>query len=151
MMVDDDYETYKIKKRNEKLSDLNLLENLKIIDDIFKANGHIYSFCLDEDTEFGTAINGFSILEYDYEDSDYIYHLTAKDFRFLINAETIFFCCTNTNVFIELNFEGDYTDKSSSIEDFKSMILHITNRKLGFTYNTIDDFIDSYNAQYMTL
>lgn len=151
MMVDDDYETYKRKKINEKLSDLNLLENLKIIDDIFKANGHIYSFCLDEHPEFESAINGFSILEYDCEDSDYIYHLIAKDFRFLINTETIFFCCTNANVFIELNFEGNYTNKLVSIEDFKSMILHMINRKLGFTYKTIDDFVDSYNAQYMTL
>jgi hypothetical protein len=151
MMVDDGYENYKIKKRNEKLSDLNLLENLKIIDDIFKSNGHIYSFCLDEHTAFESAINGFSILEYDEEDSDYIYHLIAEDFRFLINAETIFFCCTDSNVFIELNFDGDYTNKLVSIEDFKSMILHMVNRKLEFTYKTIDDFVDSYNAQYMTL
>lgn len=115
-----------------------------IIDNLFKANGNIYSACLnlyeDDVDDARVSLYGFDIvIETDGEFPFAFFNADNQDFRFIFEEDTILFMYGS----VSLRLQQPCDDKD--IEDFKKAFLFVLNLRSGHYYETLDQFIDLYN------
>jgi hypothetical protein len=124
-------------------------ENIKVIDDLLKANGSLLSTCLK------TYHNGNSSDYYNecYISLDQFYVFTIRsddthfeEFRFVIDDSTI--SCFHYNLSVQVKFSNEQDEMDNrikEIENFKSLFLNLINLKAKQKFDTISEFIDIYN------
>lgn len=120
-----------------------VLNNIMILDRLFKANGAIHKICVDmqknDETNREDVCNGFT---FSRDPDMYDFYLYAKDF--ILKVE-------NTRVFC---FYGDFgvqfTPSSSlKIEQFKQLMLTVINMNSEQQFDNIDQFVDLFNMVHI--
>jgi hypothetical protein len=120
-----------------------VLNNVMIIDQLFKANGNIHKICLDM-TENDEAyrdeyVNGFC---FSRDPDDYSFYLYSQNFRIRIEDQMISF------------FYGDLgiqfkTKSLESIDNFKILFIALVNMNSDQNFENIDQFVDLYNMVHI--
>lgn len=129
-----------------------IFKNVMIVDDLFKANGHLYAGCVfryaNDDCFSATIVNGFDIMidNGDERDDMCSFMIDTDQFRFMVDQEGIFFQYGSLSIQLGL----DDTDESSDLSAFKKMFFLLISLQSKNSFDTLDQFIDNYNCQYMT-
>lgn len=116
-----------------------ILNNVMIIDQLFKANGNIHKICSHLQTEneryHEESVTGLDVVR---DSDDYSFMIYAKDFRFRIkeNMISIFYGEFGINV---------NTRTGDSIENFKLLFLTLVNIHSDQKFENVEQFVDLYN------
>lgn len=115
------------------------MNNVLIIDQLFKSNGNIHKICSDMHNEnkryIEETVNGLECIR---NSDDYSFMLYSKDFRFKIQENVISL------------YYGDFginvnTRNIESIESFKLLFLTLVNIHSDQKFGNIEQFIDLHN------
>ena len=127
----------------EEFDKRSVLNNIMIIDELFKANGAIHKVCSDmqenNETDRDEFYNGFTFTR---NPDVYSFYLYAKNFLLKVENKTIFY------------FSGDFgvqfrPTHSSTIEQFKQLLLIVINMNSEQKFDNIEQFIDLHNMIYI--
>lgn len=123
----------------EEFDKKSALNNIMIVDQMFKANGAIHKICSDMQRDYETyrddSYNGFN---FSLDPDVYNFYLYTNDFRFSVDHTSIFY------------FHGDLgiqfkTSSSSEIEQFKQLLLTVINMNSEQQFDNIEQYVDLYN------
>lgn len=134
---------------------ISIFKNVMIVDDLFKANGHLYTGCISlyEDCFDDNIINGFHLIADNKDDYDKCsFMIEADEFRFVVDQKSVFFVYGSLCIEVGLVDGSGYesSEKVSDISSFKKIFLLIINLQSKSSFETLDQFIDEYNCKHMT-
>lgn len=116
-----------------------VLNNIMIVDQLFKANGAIHKICFDMQRDYETnpeyGYNGFS---FSLDPDIYNFHLYANDFTLSVDDKSIF--CFYGGFGVQFN-----PSPTSTIDQFKQLLLMMININSEQQFENIDQFVDLYN------
>lgn len=128
----------------DEFSIISVLNNVLIIDQLFKANGRIHKICscLQKENErysIEEAVNG---LDFVRNPDDYSFMIYSENFRFKIEEYRIH--C----------FYGDFgiqfkPKTGESVENFKQLLLTLINIASEQKIDNIEQFVDLHNMTYI--
>lgn len=116
-----------------------VLNNIMIVDQLFKANGAIHKICFDMQRDYQTnredGYNGFS---FSLDPDIYNFYLCSNDFTLSVD---------NTSIFC---FYGEFGVKfkpspTSTIDQFKRLLLMLININSEQQFDNIEQYVDLYN------
>lgn len=120
----------------------SVLNNIMIVDRLFKANGAIHKICSDmqknDETNREECCNGFT---FSRDPDMYDFHLYAKDFLLKVEYNTIF-CFYG-------DFGVQFKPSSLKIEQFKQLLLSVINMNSEQQFDNIEQFIDLFNMVHI--
>lgn len=120
-----------------------VLNNIMIVDQLFKANGAIHKICFDMQRDYETnredGYNGFS---FSLDPDIYNFHLYANDFTLSVDHNSVF--CFYGGFGVQFK-----PSPSSTIEQFKQLLLIVINMNSEQKFDNIEQFIDLHNMIYI--
>jgi hypothetical protein len=120
-----------------------VLNNIMIVDQLFKANGAIHKICFDMQRDYETnredGYNGFS---FSLDPDIYNFHLYANDFTLSVDDKSVF--CFYGGFGIQFK-----PKTGESIENFKQLLLTLINIASEQKFDNIEQFVDLHNMTYI--
>jgi hypothetical protein len=121
----------------------SVLNNIMIVDRLFKANGAIHKICSDmqknDETNREEFFNGFT---FSRDPDIYSFYLYAKDFLLKVEYNTIF--CFYGDLGVQFK-----PSSSLKIEQFKQLLLTVINMNSEQQFDNIEQFVDIFNMVHI--
>lgn len=123
----------------EEFDKKSALNNIMIVDQLFKANGAIYKICSDmqchSETYRNDGCNGFN---FSLDSDIYQFYLYTNDFTLSVDNKSIF--CFYGGFGVQFN-----PSPTSTIEQFKQLMLVLVNMNSEQKFDNIEQYVDLRN------
>lgn len=117
----------------------SLLNNIMIVDQLFKANGSIHKICSDMQRDYETyredSYHGFT---FSLDPDVYNFYLYTNDFRLSVDLNSIY--CFYGSFGVQFS-----PSPTATIEQFKQLLLMLINMNSDQQFDNVEQFVDIFN------